>query len=319
MGNAAGTGNGTEKPSVVINIDDVGMCHGANVAYLALRRSGAVDSGSVMVPCPWFLEIAEIGAADPTLNLGVHITLTSEKRYYRWRPLTRASRASGLTDDQGFMWRRVPELRRNAHPDAVEEEMRAQIDAFLAAGMKPTHIDGHMGGVFSPEFVDRYVKLGLEYGIPTLYPATIGAYGPIHNLGPVDEEVYAGPGERLAAAGNTLAGNVLETPWRAVFTGDVLLIRGSGRTDFQNGDAGESWDSVTGKLFSLDGGTVVYPGHDYKGWSCSTIDEERRCNPRFAGRTRADYIALMGALNLPRPELMDVAVPANLGCGLTAG
>lgn len=112
---------------------------------------------------------------------------------------------------------------------------------------------------------------------------------------------------------------VLETPWRAVFTGDVLLIRGSGRTDFQNGDAGESWDSVTGKLFSLDGGTVVYPGHDYKGWSCSTIDEERRCNPRFAGRTRADYIALMGALNLPRPELMDVAVPANLGCGLTAG
>ncbi len=213
MGNAAGTGNGTEKPSVVINIDDVGMCHGANVAYLALRRSGAVDSGSVMVPCPWFLEIAEIGAADPTLNLGVHITLTSEKRYYRWRPLTRASRASGLTDDQGFMWRRVPELRRNAHPDAVEEEMRAQIDAFLAAGMKPTHIDGHMGGVFSPEFVDRYVKLGLEYGIPTLYPATIGAYGPIHNLGQVDEEVYAGPGERLAAAGNTLAGNVLETPW----------------------------------------------------------------------------------------------------------
>ena len=76
---------------VVINIDDVGMCHGANVAYLKLKRAGAVDSGSVMVPCPWFLEIAEEGAKDASLNLGVHITLTSEKKYYRSRTLTKAN------------------------------------------------------------------------------------------------------------------------------------------------------------------------------------------------------------------------------------
>ncbi|WP_259670935.1 ChbG/HpnK family deacetylase [Rhizobium lentis] len=96
-----------ETPFVVVNIDDVGMCHVANQAYLELRRLGAVDSGSVMVPCPSFLEIAEAGVLEPELNLGIHLTLTSEKRHYRWRPLTNATPASGLTDKNGFMWQSV--------------------------------------------------------------------------------------------------------------------------------------------------------------------------------------------------------------------
>lgn len=101
----------------------------------------------------------------------------------------------------------------------------------------------------------------------------------------------------------------------AVFTGDVLLIRGSGRTDFQGGDAGRSWDSITEKLFTLPDETILYPGHDYKGWTSSSIGEEKRYNPRLAGRTRAEYIAIMEALNLPHPKLMDIAIPANLACG----
>lgn len=102
---------------------------------------------------------------------------------------------------------------------------------------------------------------------------------------------------------------------QAVFTGDALLIRGSGRTDFQGGDAGRSWDSITEKLFTLPDDTIVYPGHDYKGWMSSSIGEEKRHNPRLAGRTRAQYIAIMDALDLPHPKLMDVAIPANLACG----
>ncbi|WP_419697256.1 polysaccharide deacetylase family protein (plasmid) [Mesorhizobium muleiense] len=200
-------------PFVVVNVDDVGMCHGANQAYLELRRLGAVDSGSVMVPCPWFLEIAEAGALEPDLHLGIHLTLTSEKRHYRWRPLTRATAASGLIDSNGFMWASVAELRRNAHPDAVEAEMRAQIETFLAAGLTPSHVDGHMGGVFSPEFVDRYVSLSLEFELPTLFPATIAAYGPKHNLGAVDQDCYASAAERLVNAGEVLATKALETPW----------------------------------------------------------------------------------------------------------
>lgn len=102
---------------------------------------------------------------------------------------------------------------------------------------------------------------------------------------------------------------------RAVFTGDVLLIRGTGRTDFQGGDAGKSWDSIHNKLFTLPDSTLVYPAHDYKGWMASSIGEERQHNPRLAGKTREQYIEIMRNLNLPNPKMMDVAVPANLACG----
>ncbi|MDM4772622.1 MBL fold metallo-hydrolase [Solimonas sp. SE-A11] len=103
----------------------------------------------------------------------------------------------------------------------------------------------------------------------------------------------------------------------AVFTGDVLLIRGTGRTDFQGGDPGRSWDSIHDRLLSLDDDTLVYPAHDYRGWTVSTIGEERRFNPRLAGRSRDEYIALMRGLRLPDPRMMDIAIPANLACGKT--
>lgn len=102
---------------------------------------------------------------------------------------------------------------------------------------------------------------------------------------------------------------------RAVFTGDVLLIRGSGRTDFQGGDPGKSYDSITRRLFPLGDGTLVFPAHDYKGWTVSSIAEERRYNPRLAGRSREEYIEIMDHLDLPDPKQMDIAVPANLACG----
>jgi len=105
----------------------------------------------------------------------------------------------------------------------------------------------------------------------------------------------------------------------AVFSGDVLMIRGTGRTDFQNGDPGKSWDSITQTLFSLPDDTTLYPAHDYKGWTASSIGEERRFNPRLAGKTREQYIEIMNNLNLPDPKMMDVAIPANLACGLGAG
>lgn len=101
----------------------------------------------------------------------------------------------------------------------------------------------------------------------------------------------------------------------AVFSGDVLLIRGTGRTDFQNGDAEKSWDSIVNKLFKLPDTTLLYPGHDYKGWTSSSIAEERRFNPRLAGKSKAEYVEIMNNLSLPNPKLMDVAVPANLACG----
>lgn len=102
---------------------------------------------------------------------------------------------------------------------------------------------------------------------------------------------------------------------RHVFSGDTLLIRGTGRTDFQNGDAGQQYDSLFGRLLTLPGDTLVCPAHDYKGWTLTTIAEECAHNPRLQVADRAAYIELMGNLNLPSPKLMDVAVPANLACG----
>ncbi len=103
-----------------------------------------------------------------------------------------------------------------------------------------------------------------------------------------------------------------------VFTGDTLLIRGTGRTDFQNGDARQQYESLFGKLLTLPEETLVYPAHDYKGWTMSTIGEERAHNPRLQVRSPEEYVALMHALKLPNPKLMDVAVPANLACGVAA-
>jgi glyoxylase-like metal-dependent hydrolase (beta-lactamase superfamily II) len=102
-----------------------------------------------------------------------------------------------------------------------------------------------------------------------------------------------------------------------VFTGDTLLIRGTGRTDFQNGDPGAQYDSLFNKLLVLPEDTLVYPAHDYEGRTCSSIGEEKRHNPRLQVRSRQAYIDQMDALDLDPPKLIDVAVPANRCCGLT--
>jgi glyoxylase-like metal-dependent hydrolase (beta-lactamase superfamily II) len=101
----------------------------------------------------------------------------------------------------------------------------------------------------------------------------------------------------------------------AVFTGDALLIRGCGRADFQNGDPAVLYASITERLFALPDATAVFPGHDYQGRTASTIGEERRWNPRLAGKSQDEFVALMNALGLPPPKKLATAVPANRACG----
>lgn len=124
----------------------------------------------------------------------------------------------------------------------------------------------------------------------------------------------------------TIRIEVLETPGHTddslsfrvgnhVFTGDALLVRGTGRTDFQNGDAATLYRSITQVLFALPEGTQVWPGHDYRGHTVSTIGEEKAHNPRIAGKGEAEFIAIMEKLGLPPPKYIDEAVPANRQCG----
>lgn len=132
-------------------------------------------------------------------------------------------------------------------------------------------------------------------------------------------------GDKLQADSLTL--DVLYTPGHTddsysflladrVFTGDTLLIRGTGRTDFQNGDAAAQYDSLFGKLLKLPESTLVYPAHDYNGMTVSSIGEERRWNPRLQVRDKQAYVDLMNGLVLDDPRLMDIAVPANRSCGM---
>jgi len=132
-----------------------------------------------------------------------------------------------------------------------------------------------------------------------------------------DRLAFGGLELRVIATPGHTAGCVSYRVGDAVFTGDALLVRGCGRTDFQEGSSEELYRSVTEKLFSLPDDTVVYPGHDYKGRTSSTIGEEKRFNPRLANKTCEQFCEIMGELHLPPPARIALAVPANRACGST--
>jgi sulfur dioxygenase len=132
--------------------------------------------------------------------------------------------------------------------------------------------------------------------------------GVLLQIGDLEFEVRHTPGHTAGCVSYVMSDRV--------FTGDALLIAGSGRTDFQQGDAGLLFDNITGKLFSLPPDTLVYPGHDYNGHTVSTIKQEMALNPRVGqGRTRQDFIEIMGELKLAYPKFIDQALPANQACG----
>ncbi len=159
--------------AVVTHVDDLGASHGANQAFLTLARAGRVTCGSVIVPGPWFREIADAACADPSLDVGVHLTLTSEWDTCRWAPLSTISRASGLIDGDGYFWRSLDEVRCNLVPEAAEAELRAQIERALAAGFRPTHIDAHMAAAMLPGLLDAHIRLAREYGLFPVLPLSI--------------------------------------------------------------------------------------------------------------------------------------------------
>jgi hypothetical protein len=205
--------------AVVLHVDDVGMCHGANVAFLELSRSRSVTCGSVMVPCPWFREIASAAADDATLDLGVHLTLTSEWPHYRWAPLTTHSRASGLIDDQGYFPHNCLALREHVNVEAAELELRAQIDRALHAGIDVTHLDTHMGAALVPELIEVYVRLGVDYGLPVLLPQVVESYTGVLRMGEIRPGLHERHIQALGSRGLPLLDHFRMTP--EVFDPDV--------------------------------------------------------------------------------------------------
>lgn len=150
----------------VVHCDDIGMCHAANLGAFEALENGPATCGSVMVPCPWFAEAAGLIRERPDLDIGVHLTLNAEWSNYRWGPVAGRGAVPSLLDHEGMLPRTVAEVHANARPEEVEIELRAQIDAALAAGIDVTHLDSHMGTVLMPPLSDVYVRLAIDYRLP---------------------------------------------------------------------------------------------------------------------------------------------------------
>ncbi len=156
---------------LILHIDDAGMSLDSNRGVMKAMTEGVANSVSVMMPCPWVPQIVEWIKENPTVDAGLHLTLTSEWSVYRWGPLAGKPAVPGLTDPIGCLWESVPLVVKTATPDEVELEVRAQVERARTMGFEPTHLDSHMGTLFATdEFMKRYIKVGVEYQIPIMFP-----------------------------------------------------------------------------------------------------------------------------------------------------
>jgi hypothetical protein len=152
---------------LIVNGDDTGMCHAANLATIESLEKGLMRSATIMVPCPWFPEIAAYAKQNPGKDFGIHLCHTSEWVKYRWGPVADRNQVPGLLDPDGYLWRSVEDVYQHAKPEEALIEGRAQIRKALAAGIDVTHLDSHMGTLqLSPDYMKVYVQLALEFDLP---------------------------------------------------------------------------------------------------------------------------------------------------------
>ena len=152
---------------LIVNGDDVGMCHAANLATIECLEKGAMRSATIMVPCPWFPEIATYAKAHPEKDFGIHLCHTSEWKKYRWGPVAERAKVPGLIDPQGYLWEDVRQVYSHATPEQALIEGRAQIQRALAAGVNVTHLDSHMGTMqYDLRYLQMYLQLAIEFDLP---------------------------------------------------------------------------------------------------------------------------------------------------------
>lgn len=152
---------------LIIHADDLAVAHSVDAASFDALNKNAITSASVMVPCPWLNEVAAYAKDHPNADLGLHLTLTSEWKIYRWGPVESKNKVMSLLDSSGYLWPETVQAASNLKPEEAEREIRAQIERAVALGIHPTHLDSHMGVLFSrPELFAVYVKVAHEYNLP---------------------------------------------------------------------------------------------------------------------------------------------------------
>lgn len=163
---------------LIIHADDLGVTNSENRASIFGLEETPVNSASIMVPCPWFPEIAEYARKNKEADLGLHLTLTSEWKNYKWAPVTSRDSVSSLVNKNGYFYASVDSVISFGSPKHVEIELRNQVKKAYQFGIDVTHLDAHMGAaVSSPEFLEIYIKIGKEFKLPVLLDGRVFTMG----------------------------------------------------------------------------------------------------------------------------------------------
>jgi len=196
-------GFGRDARLLIVHADDVGMTHAVNAATIKALESGGVNSASIMAVCPWFPEIAEYAKAHPEADFGLHLTLTSERMYYRWGPVAPRDKVASLVDENGYFWHDWTATTR-IEPKEAELELRAQIERAYSMGIRPTHLDSHQYRLYDngKELFEVLVRIAHEKKLPFFVVRDWFAEHPylVSSLNPedivIDHTVTIGPSVR---------------------------------------------------------------------------------------------------------------------------
>ena len=192
-------GYSADAKLLIMHADDLGVAHSVNKATIKAFDEGGISSSSIMVPCPWFTEIATYASTHPEFCWGLHLTLTSEWKYYKWDGVASSDKIPSLLNEDGVFYDKVIDFVSEATHAEVELELRAQINKAIKAGIHVSHLDSHMGALFAtPELFAIYVKLGNEFDLPVMFPGDRvppswkleDQLGPIHH--PLDNLIMMG-------------------------------------------------------------------------------------------------------------------------------
>ena len=204
---------------LIVHADDLGMTHSVNAASIKAFGTGLVNSGSIMVPCPWLPEIAAYARSHPEADLGLHLTLTSEWSLFRWGPVLSKDRAPSLFARDGYLYPTETEAASRADPREAEAEIRAQIERARAFGIQPTHLDSHMGTLYQNEALFRvFLRVSRDNKLPLRMSRNWLARAPFiqSNLSPDDIVI-----DRIIE----ISPSVPPEGWAAFYTGAIESIQ----------------------------------------------------------------------------------------------
>jgi predicted glycoside hydrolase/deacetylase ChbG (UPF0249 family) len=204
---------------LIIHADDMGMSHSTNIAVMKAFENKAITSGSVMVPCPWFPEIAAYVKDHPLLDVGIHFTLNAEWKNYRWDGVLPSTEISSLITREGYFNAEVAPIIFAARADDVEKELRAQIDRAIAYGIHPTHLDNHMGSMYvTPVLLRVALKVAREYKLPVFLPMNVAKQSAPFLLQEITPDLIVVDNFMM------LPGEAVKGDWKAMYTDFVKAL-----------------------------------------------------------------------------------------------